>query len=103
MFRQKILYPFHWGKQINFQVNLSLGIKKRNLHAFFSLYFCSKTLKKYLNFTLVVCFMVVDIASIQIDASWKNVLAAEFAKPYFAHIKEFLLQEKEAGHIVYPK
>ena len=26
----------------------------------------------------------------------------EFAKPYFAQIKEFLLQEKEAGHVVYP-
>jgi len=47
--------------------------------------------------------MLVDTNTIQIDASWKTILAEEFAKPYFAHIKEFLLQEKEAGHIVYPK
>lgn len=44
-----------------------------------------------------------DIHDIQIDASWKTILADEFAKPYFTHIKEFLLQEKQAGHIVYPK
>lgn len=39
----------------------------------------------------------------QIDASWKSVLADEFVKPYFAHIKEVLLQEKQLGHIIYPK
>ena len=47
--------------------------------------------------------MVVDIASVQMDASWKKVLAEEFAKPYFADIKAFLLAEKEAGQTVYPK
>ena len=47
--------------------------------------------------------MSVDTNSIQIDVSWKAILAKEFAKPYFAHIKEFLLQEKQAWHIVYPK
>ena len=52
---------------------------------------------------MVCCFMIVDIESIQMDASWKKVLAEEFTKPYFAHIKEFLLAEKQAGHIVYPK
>lgn len=40
---------------------------------------------------------------IQIDASWKSLLADEFAKPYFARIKEVLLQEKQAGYIIYPK
>jgi uracil-DNA glycosylase len=40
---------------------------------------------------------------VQIDASWKSVLADEFVKPYFAHIKEVLLQEKQLGHIIYPK
>ena len=38
-----------------------------------------------------------------IHDSWKTVLGEEFAKPYFTHIQEFLLQEKEAGHIIYPK
>jgi uracil-DNA glycosylase len=47
--------------------------------------------------------MLIDTPSIQIDPSRKSLLADEFAKPYFAHIKEFLLQEKQAGHIVYPK
>jgi uracil-DNA glycosylase len=46
--------------------------------------------------------MLIDTTTIQINDSWKSVLADEFSKPYFAHIKEFLLQEKQAGHIVYP-
>lgn len=33
---------------------------------------------------------------VQIDPSWKAVLAEEFAKPYFAHIKETLLQQKQS-------
>lgn len=41
--------------------------------------------------------------TVQIDPSWKVVLANEFSKPYFTQIKEKLLQEKKAGHIVYPK
>jgi len=47
--------------------------------------------------------MLIDTNAIHIDTSWKAVLADEFHKPYFAHIKEFLLQEKKAGHIIYPK
>ncbi len=47
--------------------------------------------------------MSVDIFSIKIHDSWKRVLADEFAKPYFSHIKEFLMKEKDVGHIVYPK
>ncbi len=47
--------------------------------------------------------MAVNIDDIQMDASWKKVLAEEFQKPYFAEIKQFLVAEKEAGHIVYPK
>jgi len=38
----------------------------------------------------------VDIAHIQMDVSWKMVLSQEFAKPYFAEIKQFLLTEKES-------
>jgi len=35
--------------------------------------------------------------------SWKLILANEFAEPYFPHIKQFLLQEKQSWHIIYPK
>jgi len=47
--------------------------------------------------------MSINISTIQMDQSWKSVLASEFSKPYFLEIKTFLLQEKQAGHIVYPK
>jgi len=40
--------------------------------------------------------MVVDIQDIQMDASWKDVLAVEFQNTYFAEIKKFLLLEKES-------
>ncbi len=46
---------------------------------------------------------MIAVDNIQINASWKAILADEFAKPYFAHIKEFLVKEKEVWHIVYPK
>jgi len=39
----------------------------------------------------------------KIDPSWKTVLNDEFNKPYFTHLKEFLLSEKAAGKIIYPK
>ncbi len=41
-------------------------------------------------------------ANVQIEASWKQVLAAEFEQPYFAAIKTYLLQEKQAGKTIYP-
>ena len=40
--------------------------------------------------------------NVAIDSSWKLILAEEFEKIYFAHIKEFLLNEKSAGHTIYP-
>ena len=46
---------------------------------------------------------MVDIIQVQIDQTRKNVLNDEFFKPYFAQIKNFLLHEKQLGHIVYPK
>ncbi|MBK8555563.1 MAG: uracil-DNA glycosylase [Lewinellaceae bacterium] len=39
---------------------------------------------------------------VQIDPSWKEVLAPEFEKPYFEAIKAFLVQEKKAGKNIYP-
>lgn len=38
----------------------------------------------------------------QIDASWLEVLQDEFNQPYFAQIKQFLVEEKAAGQTVYP-
>jgi uracil-DNA glycosylase len=46
--------------------------------------------------------MSIDVANIKIDDSWKLVLSDEFTQPYFVHIKQFLLKEKQLGHIVYP-
>lgn len=42
------------------------------------------------------------VENIQIEESWKQVLADEFRQPYFAEIKSFLVREKEAGKIIYP-
>lgn len=38
----------------------------------------------------------------QIEESWKNRLSAEFSKPYFHDLKNFLLSEKQKGNIIYP-
>lgn len=43
-----------------------------------------------------------SVANVQIEAGWKQALAAEFQQPYFAAIKSFLLAEKEAGKTIYP-
>jgi uracil-DNA glycosylase len=40
--------------------------------------------------------------SIKLDSSWQNVIGSEFTQPYMLRLKEFLKQEKAAGHIVYP-
>lgn len=38
----------------------------------------------------------------RIDESWKRALAGEFAQPYVAELKQFLVAEKAAGRVVYP-
>jgi uracil-DNA glycosylase len=43
-----------------------------------------------------------QVTNIKIDESWKNELADEFQQPYFAAIKQFLLQEKQAGYKIFP-
>lgn len=40
--------------------------------------------------------------NVSLEASWKEALAPEFEKPYFKQLKNFLVQEKEAGHAIYP-
>lgn len=40
---------------------------------------------------------------IKLESSWKEQLSQEFAKPYMHNLKQFLLHEKEAKKIIYPK
>jgi uracil-DNA glycosylase len=42
------------------------------------------------------------MSTVKIEPSWGKVLQPEFEKPYFADIKSFLVQEKEAGKTIYP-
>lgn len=39
---------------------------------------------------------------VRIEAGWKKALADEFKLPYFRQIREFLLNEKQAGKTIYP-
>ena len=39
---------------------------------------------------------------VRIEQSWKNALAGEFDKPYFASLVRFLRDEKAAGKKIYP-
>lgn len=38
----------------------------------------------------------------RLNEGWKNRLKKEFGSPYFAELKEFLVQEKAAGHTIFP-
>ena len=40
--------------------------------------------------------------NVQIEESWKQVLADEFQQPYFHAVKSFLVAEKNAGRVIYP-
>ena len=39
---------------------------------------------------------------VRIESSWKEALAGEFEKPYFASLVSFLRNEKAAGKVIYP-
>ena len=39
---------------------------------------------------------------IRLDSSWKNRLASEFEKPYMVELRQFLLERKRAGAVIYP-
>ena len=41
--------------------------------------------------------------AIALEASWLEVLNEEFEKPYMVQLREFLKNEKLAGHKIYPK
>ena len=40
--------------------------------------------------------------NVKIEQSWKEALAAEFAKPYFESLVHFLREEKAAGRKIFP-
>ena len=40
--------------------------------------------------------------NVKIEQSWKDALAGEFEKPYFASLVRFLHEEKAAGQKIYP-
>lgn len=40
--------------------------------------------------------------NVNIDPSWKEALGHEFKQPYFADIRQFILNEKQKGKRVYP-
>ena len=46
--------------------------------------------------------MTSKVSDVQIEASWKDLLAKEFDKPYFLELKAFLRQEKQSGKVIYP-
>jgi uracil-DNA glycosylase len=43
-----------------------------------------------------------EIIAIKLEPNWKMMLRQEFEKPYFYEIKQFLLQERSKGKIIYP-
>jgi len=43
-----------------------------------------------------------NAVDVQIESSWKQLLHDEFQQPYFSSIKQFILEEKTKGQIIYP-
>ncbi len=43
------------------------------------------------------------VQSVKLEESWKRVLAEEFSKDYMAGLRAFLMQEKTAGKVIYPR
>jgi uracil-DNA glycosylase len=41
--------------------------------------------------------------AVEIEPSWLKILKDEFDKPYMVSLREFLKEEKQAGHKIYPK
>jgi uracil-DNA glycosylase len=39
---------------------------------------------------------------VKIEAGWKEALMSEWSKPYFQQLRAFLVQEMQAGQVVYP-
>jgi uracil-DNA glycosylase len=43
------------------------------------------------------------MSEIRLEESWKQALAGEFASPYMAALREFLLEEKRRGKTIFPR
>lgn len=43
-----------------------------------------------------------EVKDVKIEESWKELLSEEFEKSYFAGIKTYLLEQKQAGKTIYP-
>lgn len=43
------------------------------------------------------------MSDVKIEESWKKALAQEFDAPYMAHLRNFLLSEKQQGKVIFPK
>lgn len=41
--------------------------------------------------------------AVKLEESWKTALAAEFSAPYMGELRQFLLNEKQAGKTIFPK
>lgn len=41
--------------------------------------------------------------TVKLEASWKRQLEDEFSKPYMQELKQFLMTEKQAKKVIYPK
>jgi uracil-DNA glycosylase len=41
--------------------------------------------------------------SVKLEKSWLNVLKEEFEQEYMLQLKQFLLEQKKAGKVIYPK
>lgn len=44
-----------------------------------------------------------SVSSVKLGPSWLDQVGGEFDKPYMKGLKDFLLQEKQSGAVVYPK
>jgi uracil-DNA glycosylase len=45
---------------------------------------------------------MVDQNTVKLEPSWLNVLGGEFDQPYMQQLREFLVQRKGAGRVIYP-
>lgn len=43
------------------------------------------------------------MVDVKLDESWKAAIGGEFDQPYMHHLKQFLLEEKQAGKHIFPK
>ena len=43
-----------------------------------------------------------SLRSVQIESSWKSRLHEEFEQPYMQALREFLVQEKQSGKVIFP-